>query len=345
MIETRSPKTYLQLDGMCYGPRRGCGDAGARSSGGLTMRLGLCCLFIEEDIRFRTTTAAALGKLNPKDRDDKLRNLAHHNAASLYAAIDYCAAHGIGCFRVNSRILPLKTHPEHGYDAEMLGDEIIAAYRRCGELAHSTNTRVSFHPDQFVVLSSPRRDVIRSSLAELEYQAEVAEWIGADVINVHGGGGYGDKPAALARLAGAVGDLSDRARSRLTLENDDRIHTPTDLLPVCQNLGLPLVYDVHHHRCHGDGLDVETATGLAVGTWGREPLFHVSSPRDGWGADNLRPHADHIDLPDLPSLWDGMDITVEVEAKAKELAVLRLKKALEGRAGTQDRNGGHHGPS
>lgn len=295
------------------------------------MRLGLCCLFLEEDIRFRTTTATALGKLGRKDRTDKLRDLTAHNAASLYAAIEYCATHGIGGFRVNSQILPLKTHPELGYDTDLLGRDVIETYRSCGELARRTNTRISFHPDQFVVLSSPDRRVVKSSLAELEYQAEVAEWLGADVINIHGGGGYGDKPAALKRLAKAVAELSDRARSRLTLENDDRTYSPGDLLPVCQALGVPLVYDVHHHRCHGDGLDVDSATELAVETWDREPLFHISSPRDGWSSSNPRFHSDDIDLRDFPLRWDRMDITVEVEAKAKELAVRKLALALERR--------------
>jgi UV DNA damage endonuclease len=296
------------------------------------MRLGLCCLFVAEDIRFRTTTATALGKLGRKERADRLRDLAAHNADALYAAIDYCANHGIGCFRVNSQILPLKTHPKLGYKADLLGAEIIDAYRRCGELARNTDTRISFHPDQFVVLSSPERRVVKSSLAELEYQTEVAEWIGADVINVHGGGGYGDKPGALSRLATAVGDLSDQARSRLTLENDDRTYRPSDLLSVCHDLGLPLVYDVHHHRCHGDELDEETATKRAIETWNREPLFHVSSPRDSWRSNNPRSHSDYIELRDFPTFWDGLDITVEVEAKAKELAVRKLQAALKRRA-------------
>lgn len=292
------------------------------------MRLGLCCLFAAEAIRFRTTTAAALAKLSRKDRTDKLCDLAGRNAAALYASIEFCSTHDIGCFRVNSQILPLKTHPHLGYDTELLGETVIASFQRCGDLTHGTGTRVTFHPDQFVVLSSPERHVVKNSLAELEYQAEVAEWIGADVINVHGGGGYGDKRSALKRLATVVGDLSERARSRLTLENDDRTYTPSDLLPVCRQLGLPLVYDVHHHRCHGDGLDVGSATALAVETWDREPLFHISSPREGWCSGNPRSHSDYIDPDDFPALWDGMHLTVEVEAKAKELAVRRLKEAL-----------------
>jgi UV DNA damage endonuclease len=67
-------------------------------------------------------------------------------------------------------------------------------------------------------------------------------------------------------------------------------------------------------------------------TWlqlGREPYFHVSSPKNGWQKGNPKPHADYIDPADFPSCWRGKNITVDVEAKAKELAVLRLKKDLE----------------
>ena len=124
--------------------------------------------------------------------------------------------------------------------------------------------RTCFHPDQFVVLNSPRPDVVEASVRELEYQAEVAEWVGADVLNVHGGGAYGDKPKALDDFARNLGLLSDRVRSRLTVENDDKSYTPADLLPLCRAEGLPLVYDVHHHRCLGDGLTVDEATAEAV---------------------------------------------------------------------------------
>lgn len=294
------------------------------------MRLGLCCTFAEQPIKFRTTTAAALKRLRPAERREKLGGLCRANAEALRWALEYCAAHGIGCFRVNSQILPVRTHPEVGYALDDLPDgaAIIAAFRACGEYAVAQNLRTSFHPDQFVVLSSPREAVVMSSLAEIEYQAEVAEWIGADVINVHGGGGYGDKPAALARLRRNLDRLSDRARSRLTLENDDIVYTPSDLLPVCREARLPLVYDVHHHRCLPDTLGETQAAQAAAETWNREPLFHVSSPLEGWRGPNPRRHRDFIDLRDFPADWQRMDLTVEVEAKAKERAVAKLKQAL-----------------
>jgi UV DNA damage endonuclease len=104
-----------------------------------------------------------------------------------------------------------------------------------------------------------------------------------------------------------------------------------DLLPLCERAGLPLVYDAHHHRCHPDGLDVDEASERAAATWGRrEPWMHISSPRDGWDAPNPRPHAGYVDPADFPDRWRAMRITVDVEAKEKERAVLALRDAIDG---------------
>ena len=187
---------------------------------------------------------------------------------------------------------------------------------------------MTFHPDQFVVLNSPKPDVVTQSIQEIEYQTEVAQLIGADVINIHAGGAYGDKATALERFAKSLARLSKAARKLLTVENDDRMFTPADLLPVCKAEGVPLVYDVHHHRCNPDGMSVEQTTRKALATWNREPLFHISSPIEGW--DGLKPerHHDFIDVKDFPECWRRKKITVEVEAKAKEVAVKKLLTEL-----------------
>ena len=294
------------------------------------IRFGLCCIFRDAPIRFRRTTARHLGSLRPADGRRHLADICRHNAHSLQEALAYCGGAGIGAFRINSQILPLKTHPDFGYALGDLpgGETIESMFREAGRYARHHDIRTSFHPDQFILLSSPDRQVVDRSVADLVYQAEVAEWTGADVLNIHAGGVYGDKPATLARLAANVAGLPENVRRRLTLENDDRSYTPSDLLPLCQALDLPLVYDVHHHRCRPDGLDEETATQKAMATWNREPLFHLSSPAAGWAGKNPRPHHDYIDAADMPAFWRHLDITVEVEAKAKELAVARLMRDL-----------------
>lgn len=299
-------------------------------------------MFREQPIKFRTTTATACSKLPRADALDKLRELCATNAKSLRQAIEFCATHGIGCFRVTSQVLPLKTHPQQGYQIDELpdGEVIRQQFVDCAHLAAEHDVRLVFHPDQFVVLNSPKPGVVAASIAELEYQAEVAEWIGADVINIHGGGAYGDKSAALEQFARSLDRLSDRVRSRLTVENDDKIYTPADLLPLCRTTGIPLVYDVHHHRCCPDGLSIEEATEAALATWRRagernawrrEPLFHISSPLEGWDGPKPQRHHDDINLRDFPRCWETLDVTVEVEAKAKELAVAKLKTGLERR--------------
>ena len=294
------------------------------------IRLGLCCIFRDQPIRFRATTATANGKLKRAAALAKLSDLCMTNADALLAALQFCADNGIGCFRINSQILPLKTHPECGYEVDDLpdGDEIVRRFKACGQFAKKHKLRTCFHPDQFVVLNSPRPDVVARSIDELEYQNEVAQWVGADVVNVHGGGAYGDKQKALADFARNLTQLSRRARRRLTVENDDTTYTPSDLLPVCRAEGIPLVYDVHHHRCNRDELSVEQATEQAVATWEREPMFHISSPKEGWKGRKPKRHHDLINVADFPACWRGLALTVEVEAKAKEVAVLKLLNQL-----------------
>lgn len=296
------------------------------------LRLGLCCKFNTEPIAFRSATALHLMRLPSAARAEKLAGICRDNAVALRRAIEYCAANGIGDFRINSQVLPLKTHPAAGYELKNLpgGPSIIKEFKSCGVLAKRLGMRLTFHPDQFVLLSSPTEKVTRSSIEELAYQAEVAGWTGADVINIHGGGAYGDKAAALKRLSAVIKKLPAAVRSRLTLENDDRTYTPADLLPFCADNKIPFVYDVHHHRCLPDGLSVEEATRQAVRTWGgREPVFHLSSPKYGWKGDPL-PHHDFIDMKDFPSCWKKLDVTVEVEAKAKEDAIKLLSSGLKG---------------
>lgn len=295
------------------------------------LRLGLCCLFREAPIKFRRTTAKYLDTQSGRQQTAHLSKLCLHNANALMEALQFCIQNGIGGFRVNSQILPLKTHPVHQYEIEGLPDyqQILARFRECGAFGRKHDMRITFHPDQFILLSSPDSSVTQRSIADLKYQAEVAAWIGADVLNIHAGGAYGNKRRTLLRLARHIEKLPDSVRSRLTLENDDRIYSPADLLPLCKDTGVPLVYDVHHHRCLADGMSIERTTEKALKTWNREPLFHISSPLGGWKANHARRHHDYINVKDFPKTWLGLNITVEIEAKAKELAILKLKKDIQ----------------
>lgn len=298
------------------------------------IRFGLCCIFRQEPIRFRQITAKTLLRLPRPDQLLRLSEICLHNVESLHESLKYVSANDIGAFRILSPLLPRYTHPEVAYTLHDLnaGESIKHEFGRIRKLRKKHDIRLSFHPDQFNVLSSPRPEVIRNTFRELEYQGELADLVDAEVINLHAGGVYGNKEEALTRLQKNIALLPESVLSRISLENDDVSFTPADLLPICQKMNIPMVYDVHHHRCNPDELTIEEATLRAVQTWqdlGREPYFHLSSPKSGWLKGSPKPHADYIDPADFPSCWKNYNITVDIEAKAKELAVLKLMKELK----------------
>jgi UV DNA damage endonuclease len=303
----------------------------------MAVRWGLCCQFADNGVHFRQATHRYVASLGPERGTAYLRDIARANAITLTHAIVRCDELGIGAFRINSQILPLATHPQSGYALDTLDRSgvIRQSFATAGDLAAKRGIRLSFHPDQFVVLNSTRDDVVHASVRELDSQAALSTIVGADTITLHVGGMTDGKNAALDRLERNLDRLSDAARARLALENDDRLFTVCDLLPLCTRTNTPLVYDVHHHRCNPDGLDVETATNLAAETWrGSEPWMHIASSRDGMTAPNPRPHADFIDPADFPEEWSGRAITVDVEAKAKDGAIVQLRSALESARGS-----------
>ncbi len=306
------------------------------------IRWGLCCQFRDVSIKYRSTTVSYIERVKAKQHDclQFFDQIILDNLKALLHSIKYCAEHKIGSFRITSQFLPIYCHIQHGYQLEQMpnAQEIFKQFSNCKNLAKEKNIRLTFHPDQFVVLNSLDQHIVQNSVRELEYHGLMAKLLGADVINIHVGGVYGNKAAALERFAQHFGQLSQDVKTRLTVENDDKSYTPEDLFPLCQQLSIPLVYDVHHHRCLPDQLTIERASDLAYSTWNREPLFHLSSPLEGWEGDKPQRHHDFIDLKDFPLCWLKFPrLTVEVEAKAKEVAILKLIQELNSYLETQSK--------
>jgi UV DNA damage endonuclease len=156
------------------------------------------------------------------------------------------------------------------------------------------------------------------------------------VVVLHVGGSAGGRAAAADRFLTGFEMLGERARARLVLENDDRLFGVGGALAVAERAGVPLVFDVLHHHCHDpEGIDDRQALELALATWpaGVTPKVHFSSPRLDVG--ERRRHADLID----PIAFEqfvrhtaaGLDLDVMLEAKAKDLALLRLRDQLAAR--------------
>ncbi len=299
------------------------------------IRLGLCCIFKKQKIKFRFLTAKSILSLTPNEQLKKISEICLHNCTSLLHAVKYCNSNGIKAFRILSPLLPRYTHPEIGYYLEKLPnfEYLIRTLSTVKEFSKKNDIRLSFHPDQFVVINSLNETIQKKSIEELKYQGLLAELVGADVINIHAGGQYGNKKESLERFIRAIELLPEKVRSRLTIENDDINYTVKDLLPVSKKTHLPLVYDVHHHRCNPDGFSIQEATQVCINTWEKvkkEPYFHISSPKNGWNNGDPKPHDDYINFSDFPIEWLKIGpFTLDIEAKAKELAIQKLTSDIE----------------
>jgi len=247
------------------------------------------------------------------------------NVADLKTILRWNAQRGIGLFRMGQNLIPFASHPAFPYDWEAEHSDDL---REAGELARDLGIRLSMHPGQYIHPGSPKPEVVERSLKELHYVAHVFDLLGNTdgVAVLHLGGAYADKPASAARFIGAMRHETEILRY-LTLENDERVWTVSEVVGTARVLGIPAIADVFHYDLNPGGLTLEEALDLSLPTWeprGVRPKLHLSSqdPAKQAGA-----HAYSVNSADWLALLgalDGKDADVMVEAKGKEHALAPL---------------------
>lgn len=302
------------------------------------MELSLCCKFHEEKIPFKIYTLTNIKTLSIEKAREKIYEVILNNINSLQLSFDYCYKNGIRGFRIASDIIP---HNTNLLDLGILTKNDFDFFR---EKLQNLNTRalvLSMHPGQFVNMGSPKEEVILSSVKEIKEHLFIADSLGFGDINFHLGGSYGDKKSAIERFIENMNKYFSREElDKITIENDEFSYSIEDVVSVCQNLGISSVFDIHHQRVYNNkhSLSHEHLEGqflLARETWkGKNwQRIHISSPKNGF--DNVkdsRAHADYIELKDIPNfLWNYDDLIIDVEAKYKELAVLKLYGEIKNR--------------
>ena len=280
---------------------------------------------------------------------------------ALTAILAYLDDAEIRFYRFATGLAPYASHPDlpQFRDAPARHAEQLAAV---GERARASGVRLTSHPGQYTVLNSEDPEVRRLAAIELEVQAELMDGMGLgpeSVVILHVGGAAGGVDAAMDRFVAGFETLSEAARARLVVENDDRSFGLADVLGLAERIGRPVVWDILHHHCHDPArIPDREALTLALATWpdGVTPKIHYSTPktaveerrkRVGRRVERsvvlpqLRAHADTIDPIGfehfLTETADGArDFDVMLEAKAKDLALLRLRDHLAARGITVD---------
>ena len=256
--------------------------------------------------------------------------LAIKNIDDFKKILDWNLKNKIYVYRMSSDMFPclgfyrIKDLPDYELIRRKLKD--------CGGFAKSNSFRLSFHPSHFCIISSENQRVIDNAIDELNKHAEIMDLMGLEQstyypINIHVGTTQPTREEAAQKFCQNFKLLSESCQKRLTIENDDSpnqysvkmlydwIHLP---------LGIPIVFDQHHFNYGPQDQTMEEALKLAHSTWTTRCLTHMSSSKvieDIKGVKTA--HADYI-YEEIQTF--GLDFDVEIEAKAKDLAVFRYRR-------------------
>ncbi len=312
------------------------------------IRLGYACLHTglrKKDI-FCSRTA----------RSETIRNYGIEYAIELFSKnlddlliiLETNEKSGIRFYRISSEIAPHLSNPEFIPKASRSNPKILAyefsslirrKLKLVGDYAKAHGHRLTFHPAQFVVLGSPNPATVLNSSRELYMHAKILDYMGLDsdsIIIVHGGGAYGDKPAAIDRWVQTFAALPLNVKHRLVVENDEYSYSTTDVLEISRRLyefpgcgqtyKIPIVFDIFHYQCmnsHTKQPPIKSFMPQVVDSWkGRTIKMHISEQ----GRGPLGKHAGMVHSIPKWMLSFPQNLDIMVEAKNKEVATRYLMK-------------------
>lgn len=285
------------------------------------MRIGYPC--VNETLDCSAARTFRLASYSP----ERLIEAVTNNIACLQRILEWNASHGLLFFRMGSDIVPFGSHEVNTFPWQQ---HFKREFRAIGDFVRAHNMRVSFHPDQFVVLNSPDPGIVQRSVNELIYQGSMLDLMELDStakLQIHAGGAYGDKGLALARWVDTFHKLLPEAvKTRLVVENDDRLYSLRECLSLYDETGVPILFDNFHHECLNYGEPMPEALRLAAATWHptRDGVLMMDyssqapGERRGKHTDTLVPELFESFLGDL----NGLDVDMMLEIKDKEASAV-----------------------
>ena len=298
------------------------------------MRIGYACINMTLQKAGGITTNRSMRQKTYNERGlDYCSELALQNVKDLVHIIKWNNEMRIKQFRMSSDIFPWMAY----YQLDELPDyEEISDYLYMAGDEASGKQRLTFHPGHFNVLCSPNPAVVKKTIKELNQHSQIMDIMGLsntvyNKINIHVGGAYGDKCAALNRWVDNYFLLDHNTQSRLTIENDDKenMFSVKELYKgIYQQCGVPIVFDFYHHKFCTGGLTEQEALELALSTWPKDitPCTHYSESRRKEHLDeSIRAQA-HSDLIYNKIPTYGHEFDCVVEAKHKELAIVNYNR-------------------
>lgn len=292
------------------------------------MSIGYACLVVGvPDANIRSV-------IQKNATPEKLREVIQYNLQSLESMIDYNITHNIKLYRISSDLIPFGSSPVNELDWQT---QFAEEFQRIGRKIKESGMRVSFHPGQYTVLNSPNEDVVERAIEDLRYHTAVLDCLETDAshkIILHVGGVYNDKEAAMARFLTNYERLDDAIKSRLIIENDDRLYTVGDVLQLSAAAGIPVVYDNLHNAINptdpskGDAYWIDRVAQTWQPQDGRQKIhYSQQAPAKRPGAHTQTIYLDPF-LDFYHSLTD-QEIDIMLEVKDKNLSAVKCILATQ----------------
>jgi len=299
------------------------------------MNLGYACINMTLGKQGVTTNRSMIKRTFQSKGIEYASELALQNVRDLIEIIKWNHKNDIHFFRITSNLFPWASE----YKLSDLPDynKIKCLLNGAGLLCKKYNQRITSHPGPFNVLVSPNEKVVENTIKELTIHGEIFDLMGLsrtvyNKINIHCNGVYGDKISAMDRFCKNYDKLPESVKSRLTVENDDKasMYSVKDLMYIHKRIGIPIVFDYHHHKFNTGGLTEKQALELAVSTWGSIiPVVHYSESKSLHESnDKIKPQAHSDYISEYIDTY-GIDVDVMIEAKAKELCLIKYRIGVD----------------
>lgn len=280
------------------------------------VRVGYACINLSIKSHYRNYRLKTV-----EDQDEaKITDVIWSNMRLMKEIILHNIKHNIYVYRVTSDLIPFCTHPyvRALYKEKVLqNNEMQQIIKDINELRKQYDLRLTIHPSQFNVLSSPREDVVRRSIEEINAQTEWMKLIGGKNVVIHMGGVYNDKKEAIKRFERHLDYVDEQL---ISIENDDKTYNVEDVYEVVHKKRLKWVYDFHHNRCYPVSDEKVRQCIMAY----PPDKYHLST---GDPNPNSRPHADYISAGDYEAFVDFLqtchiekaDVIFEAKKKNKSI--------------------------
>lgn len=298
----------------------------------MIIRLGYAC--ITETLTGITTSSSYTYTNYTKEQNKtKLDRIIKSNLTDLGKILDYNISNNIHFYRLSSKLIPLATKKEVVFNYLSKYDKY---YEYLSKKIEDSRMRVDLHPDQFCVLNSTNKDVVKNSIEILKYHYNILNKLKVKnkVLVLHVGSNAFGKSNSLTRFINNYMILPKSIRDTIVVENDDKVFNIKDCLYLNEKLNVPIVLDYHHHFCNNDGINLYDYIEDIFNTWKNiNPKVHFSSSKN-LTKKEIRSHNDYIDsnkfiefVEDIKHL--DYDIDIMIEAKKKDEALFRLIRELK----------------